>query len=402
MGILGIILTGCTPKKNDSQQQNQTGNVITIVQNDYSKILNGDLSEFAGYWVNGIGEKIQLRADGTLVRANGTFIAGNKAVEFRCQTNEYLASGGEIYMWDIDSDEMGYYVAFYPVGVDIKAYDGIVSSDNTKVRLTADYDLFSSIGAGNVFYRDGGSQISDTVSDGNNIVNRPGEIWGFLGGMGGHMGGNSGYIFNSNDTFQRLGGTFGEDSWELRGSGRYTIRGSSITFIYDGDQWSDDMYHFSISGNTLMLGDFSFTIMKTADINIREKLFDYSKILNGDLSEFADIWWVTHSGLRMQLKTNDGTLAEGDFINNFTQNEDGHFYWNVGHYNAITQDGWSFGVFLYPPGVEIRTRDHTGGIITIPSDTTKVRMGTGMEPPGEDGIYYLYTANGTPATAWEG
>jgi len=275
----------CAPKKSetrtDTQTQTQTQMEVetVIVQTlsptidvsfNYSNILNGDLSEFAGYWNNEIGERIQLRADGTLVRANGTFIAGNTAEGFRRQSNEYLASGGEIFMWEIISDEDVYYVALYPAGVDVKAYDGIVSSDNKKVRLTADYDLFSSIGAGNVFYKEEGSQsqISETVSSGNNLVNKPGEAWGFLGGMGGYMGGNSGYIFNSNETFQRLAGTFGEDTWELRGSGRYTIRGSLITFIYDDDQWEDDTYNYSVSDNTLMLGDFSFTIMKTTDMNI--------------------------------------------------------------------------------------------------------------------------------------
>jgi len=132
-----------------------------------------------------------------------------------------------------------------------------------------------------------------------------------------------------------------------------------------------------------------------------EKTFDYSKILLGDLSEFADIWWATNDGSRMKLTIDDGNLNEGDFINNFFQNEDGGFYWNVGHYDAVTQDGWGYGVFLYPPRVEIILLDYdTGEKYITPSDTTRVRMGTGMEPPSGNGIYYI--TDEAPAPVWEG
>ncbi|MCL2443474.1 MAG: hypothetical protein FWD13_08445, partial [Treponema sp.] len=104
---------------------------------------------------NGRNERIQLRADGVLVRTNGTFVDGENAVDFRRTESEYLASGGEIYMWLLNPDEMGYNVALYPPGVDIKSWNGIIPTDNTKIRLTGGGDLYSYINSAiDVFYRE--------------------------------------------------------------------------------------------------------------------------------------------------------------------------------------------------------------------------------------------------------
>ena len=283
LAILAIIATACTPKRGETQIQTQpqtqpqteseptpvvrTEAPVVEVSYNYSKILNGDLSEFAGYWVNGHGTRIQLRADGVLLRDNGSFVDGETVVNFRRENNEYLASG-DIYMWLINPDEMGHNVALYPVGVDVKAWSGTIPTDNTKVRITSGSDLFSQINSpADIFYWSGEAQATNTVGGGGNLVNSSGEAWGFSGGMGGHMGGNSGYIFNSDGTFQRLSGTFGEDTWELGVSGRYTTSGDTVTLIYDGE-WGDGIHYFSVTGNRLVLDDFIFTIMKTADMNI--------------------------------------------------------------------------------------------------------------------------------------
>jgi hypothetical protein len=105
---------------------------------DYSKLLKGDLYDFRGSYANGAGEKRQIRED-------GTFADGQTASGFTRQNNPKMASGGDFYMWSINSSEGGgFAVALFPPGVDIMGYEGIIPTDKTRIRLTMGQDLPSS------------------------------------------------------------------------------------------------------------------------------------------------------------------------------------------------------------------------------------------------------------------
>jgi len=103
-----------------------TASNVTAI--DYSKILKGDLSDFAGYWKNGGGNRIQLRSDGTV---NGQGLP----TRFSRVDSLIYSSGGAYYAWTLDPGG----VELYPIGVDIKQDDvwgrGIVPTDTTKDRL---------------------------------------------------------------------------------------------------------------------------------------------------------------------------------------------------------------------------------------------------------------------------
>jgi hypothetical protein len=114
------------------------------------------------------------------------------------------------------------------------------------------------------------------------------------------------------------------------------------------------------------------------------KTYDYNKILNGDLSEFAGNWTnKMNDHLSNRELRADGTFSDGQSAVVFNLTDRATYTWNI-----YTEDGGGFVAELYPVGVEVR---NARGI--VPSDTTKVRMHSGHEPPFEsDQIYYLETA----------
>ncbi|MDR0503471.1 MAG: hypothetical protein LBH16_09155 [Treponema sp.] len=94
---------------------------------NYDNILNGDLSEFSAYWINGRGERPWLYP-------NGTFSSNQTASGFR--------KHGDAYTWNVSQGESGGFgVMLYPVGVDVELGNRIIETDNTKVRLTYGHDL---------------------------------------------------------------------------------------------------------------------------------------------------------------------------------------------------------------------------------------------------------------------
>jgi hypothetical protein len=132
--------------------------VALFAQNaaSYGKLLKGDLSDFAGYWVNGKGERIYLRPNGT------TYFKSQNASGFTKTASGY-------YHWNVSGDGGGFGVMILPVGVDPKIYD--VTTDSTKVRLHAGQD-----GAGSpeeYYYRE--SQFPATHSTTENIKLRTGQ-----------------------------------------------------------------------------------------------------------------------------------------------------------------------------------------------------------------------------------
>ena len=92
----------------------------------YTTILNGDLSAFAGSWINANGEKIQLRAD-------GTFGAGETSGGFArgVGSNMTIAVYGIDYNW---SNSAKGFVMFFPPGVRINENE-IRGTDETQIRL---------------------------------------------------------------------------------------------------------------------------------------------------------------------------------------------------------------------------------------------------------------------------
>jgi hypothetical protein len=110
----------------------------------YEELLKGDLFIFYGPVENGAGERRFLSGD-------GTFADGQTASGFKRQNNPKMASGGDFYMWGVNSPEGGgFAVALFPVGVDVMGYDGIIQTDKTRVRLTMGQDLPSS--STDIFY----------------------------------------------------------------------------------------------------------------------------------------------------------------------------------------------------------------------------------------------------------
>jgi len=110
----------------------------------YAKILNGDLSGFAGTWVDGFGTRSQLRAD-------GVFTGGSMS---DLEADGFSVYDYGAYYWNVRSTEGygGFGVMVYPPGVPINIYDGS-TTDTTKVRIIAGHDGPSS--SAEVYYREG-------------------------------------------------------------------------------------------------------------------------------------------------------------------------------------------------------------------------------------------------------
>jgi len=98
---------------------------------DYSKILKGDFSEFAGTWVSSNGKIMLLKADGTLANIQDKQKYGGFTEEDR---------DGSSYQSIVNLEGNGtfYALLLYPVGADIYDHYGdrkLVQSDKTKVRI---------------------------------------------------------------------------------------------------------------------------------------------------------------------------------------------------------------------------------------------------------------------------
>ena len=109
---------------------------------DYSKILNGDLSDFVGVWENSEGNYIYLKADGTQgddgVLEDGT-IYNDIAVDFKLQENG-------VYCWSVQyvferGGGESYAIWLYPIGVEVKVNNEVIETDISKVRLYAGQDF---------------------------------------------------------------------------------------------------------------------------------------------------------------------------------------------------------------------------------------------------------------------
>jgi len=98
---------------------------------DYSKILKGDFSAFAGYWKDGHGDRQQLTSKGVFISPEA---AGENIAAFGFKKVDGY------YVWQNHTGEGGWAVILYPAGVDVQGYNGIISTDKTKPRIYAGQD----------------------------------------------------------------------------------------------------------------------------------------------------------------------------------------------------------------------------------------------------------------------
>jgi len=143
--IIAMAFTACSKKSETA---------ATVTAESYAKILSGDLSDFAGTWVDGYGTRSQLRADGVFTSGSMSNLNADGFSKY-----DYGA-----YVWNV-SDTGGYGgfgVMVYPPGVPINLFymDGgvrkiaqTIETDITKVRITAGQDGPSS--SAEVYYREG-------------------------------------------------------------------------------------------------------------------------------------------------------------------------------------------------------------------------------------------------------
>jgi len=106
--------------------------------------LGGDLSDFAGIWVNAVGQRALLKPDGVFVLQNpsdGIFYDDNViAMGFRSDGD--IPATGFVFLWNISlPDGYGYGVAFLSVNVNFIINGTVMETDKTKVRLYAGHDL---------------------------------------------------------------------------------------------------------------------------------------------------------------------------------------------------------------------------------------------------------------------
>jgi len=117
----------------------------------YVEILNGDLSAFTGTWVNGRGERRQLRA-------NGTFNAGETAYGFKIGNENDQHITGTYYQWIVNmgGEAGGFEVWLYPADVAVRNYIEDYGWDVVATHITMDRIFVESVGSSyDVYYREG-------------------------------------------------------------------------------------------------------------------------------------------------------------------------------------------------------------------------------------------------------
>jgi len=168
IAIAAMAFTACTknnaqaPAAESAAAAVQTQTAVTDSSDPYAKILNGDLSEFAGAWVDGHGDSAMLISNGAFVWGldlppERDFTPGSR---FTRDTNE----AGEVYYYwgnieeNDDGESYGFGVFLYPVGTSVMMFGDLVASDKTKVRILAGRFIHEAPAAAEVFYRKGETQ----------------------------------------------------------------------------------------------------------------------------------------------------------------------------------------------------------------------------------------------------
>ena len=127
-------------------QTPETAQTKTAASSDsYAKFLAGDLSDFAGTWVNGQGVKARITADGVV--HHDILAGGIRASDFS------KTDGANItYSWWVSQAGDGFGVKLHPAGTEVlDYYNQSIQTDKTKVRIT----IQSVSRSDEIYYREG-------------------------------------------------------------------------------------------------------------------------------------------------------------------------------------------------------------------------------------------------------
>jgi hypothetical protein len=365
IAVIGLSMTACAKKPSETF--------------DYSKILKGDLSEFAGTW-EGSGTQIQLGTDG--------------AHNFKKEDRGF-------YTWMIPGRQFDSEVRLFPVGVDIEYADlmlggDIYPSDTTKVRLVLHHYSSQDSVASGPYYRE-----ASAVSGGEKKAAQAAETSGYSKILNGDLSDFPGYWENARGERERIlpdgsverfldrylpasGFIRTEDGVYVWGMGREEARGIDIILFPVGVQCDlgarviETDTSKARMGINLIAGEEFGSPAGHWNIYYYESPHPLSsKILNGDLSDFMGDW-VNAMGYTKQIRK-DGTFTTGQTASGFSRTEDGFIY-------GIRADDGSggFGVMLVPAGSAM-----SNGENVIETDTTKDRMAWGHDGPSSNAhVYY--------------
>ena len=170
IGILTIIAVFTTACDKGGSTQSQTGTIAerpqtqteaqeqtqTTITNagPFQQILNGDLSDFAGMWVNGNGNSITLTS-------KGLFYHGYNAYNFR--------KDGSSYSWDVSMDGDSIPARLFPAGVElVNGNNKIIQTDTTRPRI----NIYFVESNADVFYRAGDQTEAGVPANVVEIINK--------------------------------------------------------------------------------------------------------------------------------------------------------------------------------------------------------------------------------------
>ena len=317
---------------------------------DYSKILKGDLSEFAGTWVNNAGEKEQLNAD-------GTFEFPRDGVKYWAENFRLYTAGAYIWSAGWTSTNGGgggdFEAILFPVGIDVYNYSGeIVKSDKTKVRLHKGFTKFDEL-----YYRETSGKAATPAQ-------------------------TAPYYATANLRLRSEPDT----SKDNRIAG--VPQGSKVEMLESGKTETIDNISapwFKVKTEDGTVG-WLFSGYLTSDPPASAS-YDYSKLLKGDFSDFsytAGSWGAKDgSGKGRRFKADgtridDTTTADDDWVTQlrfYSIGDRGEYMGSIGEQNKKTgEGGGGAAARLYPIGVNIYYDDKL-----LQSDTTTVRLWTGQD-----------------------
>jgi|GEM_PF-2435354 len=415
VAITVMAFTACT-KKSDT--------AATVSAESYAKILNGDLSDFAGYWVNGEDSRIELKPNG--IFGNYDDFSDVEIVNFHKNTNG-------AYTWTIATEWFGSPITIYPAGIDVMGGNGILQTDTSKVRITAVDIPYRSA---EVFYREGETpQVA--VAVGAYKIGGTGPAGGIIFYDKGNDSNGWRYLeaaVNFDITSSHAWGYFFKDigTQTTIGTGRENTRlmlaagtapaaqacvdfrggGKNDWFLPSKDELNELYKQRNYFENTRLsfwsssqgneynawnqnfdngkqeyndnTNDFAYSVRAirsfsadTVSQGTTQTTSPYAKILSGDFSAFAGTW-VTGEGRTNPLSAK-GVFGNGNAYN-FKEIDSGYFEWIV---NWGGEAG-EVPIRLYPIGVEVYNT-WTGS--RVQTDTAKDRI-TVMDVVKNDEVYY--------------
>jgi hypothetical protein len=168
--VLSVVVTTCNRGEAKPQIHTLSETSVTITAEINAKILNGDLSDFAGTWVNIHGERRQLYADG-IFGSPGTISDFGKNDEGTSDAYKWYVLEG---INEPIPGEYGYFVYLYPAGaaLDIEGLNiindyhirGILANDSAKDRIVLrPSPQHDALQPSWVYYREGEAPNAETL-----------------------------------------------------------------------------------------------------------------------------------------------------------------------------------------------------------------------------------------------